>query len=109
MAEDDADVPVYLPDRTIIGKAKITKTEEGMFATIKLSNDTVAELMSEDLIGLSVVYQSNDARDALAVSLESQEDLSANYDCLYPKCFNDQPHWHGVLCTETCFCTELLK
>lgn len=56
MADAEGYVPVYLPDRTVVGKAKIS--EDGQLVEIKIPEGTaMQELMSENLIGLSVVYQ----------------------------------------------------
>lgn len=49
-------VPVYLPDRTVVGRALIS--DDGKTVTIDIpEGDVVQELMAENLIGLSVVYQ----------------------------------------------------
>lgn len=57
-------IPVYLPDRTVIGKATIS--EDGSTILMHINSGPVAELMGEDLIGMSIVYKTNEARDRVA-------------------------------------------
>ena len=52
-------VPVYLPDRTVIGSAEIN-LEDGIAMVTIQSDSNFAEFMSEGLIGLSVVHLSSE-------------------------------------------------
>lgn len=106
MEKQESIVPVYLPDRTIVGRATITKDERGMIATIRLGDSVISELMSENLIGMSIVYQTNEARDAVDVSVIEQVELDATKDCDAPQCVTSTYHWHGVLCSWHCECRE---
>lgn len=57
-------VPVYLPDRTVVGTAYVD-IEAGT-AVIKLeANDTLAKLIQESLVGLSVVILDRDAVEVI--------------------------------------------
>lgn len=57
-------VPVYMPDRTIIGHASVD-VESGT-AVIKLeANNTLAKLIQESLVGLSVVILDRDAVEVI--------------------------------------------
>ena len=48
-------VPVYLPDRTKIGTARVDVTNGT--ATIKIQSDSdLMELLGENLVGFSVMY-----------------------------------------------------
>lgn len=64
MAKSDGFIPVYLPDRTVVGKAIVDP--DGQTVTMRITSGPVLELMSEDLLGLSIVYKTNDARDRVA-------------------------------------------
>lgn len=64
MAERRGTVPVYLPDRTVIGKAWIA--DDGQHIQIELDRSTaIPELMEENLLGLSIVYQRAEANDII--------------------------------------------
>lgn len=59
-------IPVYLADRTIVGRAKVDA--DGMHAMIKLDlreDINLTGLIGEDLIGLAIVYQRKDAMDVI--------------------------------------------
>lgn len=80
-------VPVYLADRTVVGKAKI----DGQAVLIELTDGTaIQELMTNNLIGMSVVYMNNEARDAVALERESFEEM-----CVDPACYKIAVHSHG--------------
>lgn len=57
-------IPVYLPDRSVIGKATIS--EDGHTVLMHIDSETITELIGEDLIGMSFVYKTNEARDRVA-------------------------------------------
>lgn len=59
MVQIKTNVPVYLPDRTLIGSADINVEDGLMMVTIQ-SDSNLAEFMSEDLVGLSVVHLSEE-------------------------------------------------
>lgn len=90
MAEQEGYVPVFLPDRTVIGKAKI----EGQNVVIELTEgNAIQTLMAENLLGMSMVYLNNEARDAVAHARECVEEM-----CSDASCYKIEPHSHG-----TCF------
>lgn len=56
MPDAEGYIPVYLPDRTVLGKAKIS--DDGKHLDIEIPEGSmIQELMHENLIGLSTVYQ----------------------------------------------------
>lgn len=60
-----APLPVYLPDRTIIGEA--TVSVDGSHISIEMKNGApYAELIADNLVGLAIVYMSNEARDRIS-------------------------------------------
>jgi len=62
-------VPVYLPDgRTLAGQARIS--EDGTHIDLEMpTGSPLPELMGDNLIGMQIVYLTNDARDRVAESL----------------------------------------
>ena len=55
-------IPVYLPDRTLAGQARIS--DDGTHIEIEVpSGSPIAELMGDNLLGLSISYLDNEARD----------------------------------------------
>jgi hypothetical protein len=64
-------VPVYLPDRTVIGRASIDN--DGQTVIMEIKHGAVLELMSENLVGLSVVYKTNEARDRASEEGDKQD------------------------------------
>lgn len=52
-------VPVYLPDRTEIGTAKVD-VEQGTAVISIQSDSNLAELLSEQLVAFSVVYMGDE-------------------------------------------------
>ena len=61
---DRSNVPVYLPDRTVIGMATIN-AEDGT-AWIHIQSDcSLAKAFKQELIGLSVVYLDKEAANAV--------------------------------------------
>lgn len=56
MTSPDGYVPVYLPDRTVIGRAKFNEDKTEVLIEIP-DGDVVQTLIGENLIGLSIVYQ----------------------------------------------------
>lgn len=60
MPDGVSKIPVYLPDDTRVGTATINVADG--IATIKIQADSsVAELIQESLVGLSIVYLNRDA------------------------------------------------
>lgn len=77
--ETEGYIPVYLPDRTVVGKATI----DGQDIVIKMSpGNAIQSLIKENLIGLSVMYMGPEARDAFD-------------NCEDPDCYRGDPHSHG--------------
>lgn len=52
-------VPVYLPDRTLIGSADVN-LEDGLAMITIQSDSNLAEFLSEGLVGFSVVHLSEE-------------------------------------------------
>ena len=77
--ETDGYIPVYLPDRTVVGKAKV----DGQFINIEVTpGNALQTLIKENLIGLSVMYMGAEARDAFD-------------NCEDADCYRGDPHSHG--------------
>ena len=57
-----ARIPVYLPGRTIVGEATVSRDVSHISIEIK-NGGPYAELIADNLIGLAIVYMSNEARD----------------------------------------------
>ena len=75
--EHEGWVPVYLPDRTVAGEAKISVRDDDIYIDVKLSGfegEAVAAMMAENLIGFSTVYMNNDARDSVAEAIEKEKE-----------------------------------
>jgi hypothetical protein len=74
---DDGSIPVYLPDRTEVGRAVVEYDNAGAYATVKLygaAGEALAQQIEGDAIALSIAYQNNDARDAVAEAIEQEKE-----------------------------------
>ena len=92
---DESYIPVYLPDRTVIGKGKV----DGQFITIELDEgDAIQTLFKEELLGMSFVYMSAKAQDIVD---DKRHELH-ECDCIEPTCTYPSPHNHGVTCYVGC-------
>jgi hypothetical protein len=72
----EGSVPVYLPDRTEVGRATIRHDAHGAYAEVKLYGEAggaLAEQIAGDAISLSIGYQDNTARDAVAFAIEKEQ------------------------------------
>lgn len=68
-------VPIYLPDRTVIGDAEIS--DDGRLIKTTIYHDSpIGELLSENLVGFSIMYMSNEARDRAEEHKENKDDES---------------------------------
>lgn len=73
--DEDGSVPVYLPDRTEVGRAKIN-LEDGT-ATIEIKADSkVAQLLQDNLSGISVMHFDRDAAEEV-LNTEGETDDNA--------------------------------
>lgn len=64
MSEGQSQIPVYMPDDTLVGHATVNIADGT--ATIKLKADSkVAELIQESLVGLSIMYFNREAVEAV--------------------------------------------
>lgn len=75
MADSEGYIPVYLPDRTVVGKAKIREEVDGTQVTelIFPPGWSLTELVGENLVGLSLVYQRAEAMDIIRDFEEEKE------------------------------------
>ena len=67
--QSKARIPVYLPDRTVVGDAEVFETDEGVFLTMSIGSD-LGGLVASEMVGLSVTYNSAEARDTMADAIE---------------------------------------
>lgn len=90
-------IPVYLPDRTVIGKALVH--DDGVHATMELDMQTpIKELLGHDLIGLSIVYQRREAYDVepTARDLEREATIEERLKASkYGEAYSDAPKTEG--------------
>lgn len=56
----NVDVPLYLPDGTIGGKARVVEgdDEDAVLIEVESSNPMVAQLFKREIIGISLVHRS---------------------------------------------------
>lgn len=54
-----ASVPVYLPDRTIVGSA-VVDVKSGTAVITLQTDSSLAEIIQENLVGLSVIYMNRE-------------------------------------------------
>lgn len=88
MADSEGYIPVYLPDRTVVGKGKV----DGQHITIKLKEgDLIQTLFKDNLLGMSFVYMG-----------EGQSSSQESSDCDEVTCLYSMPHNHGGACFAGC-------
>jgi hypothetical protein len=61
----NVDVPFFLPDGTIVGKARVVEgdDEDAVLIEVETTNPIVANLFKADIIGLSLVYREASPQD----------------------------------------------
>jgi hypothetical protein len=53
----EVEVPLYLPDGTIGGKARIVKGEDKALIELEMTNPIVASLFKTELVGMSIFHR----------------------------------------------------
>lgn len=70
--DEKGTVPIYMPDDTVVGRAAISN--DGHTILIHIPEGTALQgLISENLIGMSVIYMTNDARDQVVEGSENAQ------------------------------------
>jgi len=69
MVDATNNIPIYLPDDTLGGRAVISADRKTL--TMTFVEGMIPKLVMENLIGFSVVYLSNEARDQVAAEAEN--------------------------------------
>lgn len=72
MTDSRGSVPVYLPDQTWVGEATVSGDGHDVHIHIPGSSP-IGELISENLIGMSIVYLRSEARDQVAEHTEKEK------------------------------------